>query len=96
MKSPSPRQLSRLGRLFAVLADPVRLRILQSLGAGPCSVTEIARSCGLKQPNTSKHLRVLRDAGIVAGSREGVVIRYEIVEPLVLEICETVCRGWSE
>jgi DNA-binding transcriptional ArsR family regulator len=96
MKPPSPRQLARLSRLFAVLSDPVRLRILHCLGDGPRSVTEIALTCGLKQPNTSKHLRVLRDAAIVAGGRDGVVVRYEIVEPLVLDICETVCRGWSD
>lgn len=51
--------------LHAVLADPTRRRILDLLLAAPRSVTELVGELGVTQPATSKHLRVLRDAGLV-------------------------------
>jgi DNA-binding transcriptional ArsR family regulator len=93
MISPTPRQLERLAELFAVLGDPARLRILQCLRAGPRSVGDIHRSCRLKQANTSKHLRVLRQADVVAAQREGTSVLYKVTEPLVLELCDLVCQG---
>jgi DNA-binding transcriptional ArsR family regulator len=47
------------------LAEPNRLQIVELLRDGPLSVGEIAESLGLKQPQVSKHLRVLSDAGLV-------------------------------
>lgn len=93
MTSPTPRQLERLAELFAVLGDPARLRILQCLRSGPHSVGDIHRACRLKQANTSKHLRVLREAGVVAAQREGTNVRYKVAEPIVLELCDLVCHG---
>jgi DNA-binding transcriptional ArsR family regulator len=50
---------------FAVLAEPNRLRILERLGTGERSVGELVAALGLSQPAVSKHLRVLREAGLV-------------------------------
>ncbi|MGK3990791.1 metalloregulator ArsR/SmtB family transcription factor [Sorangium sp. So ce136] len=50
---------------FAALADPTRLRIVELLRAGPRPVGEISDRLPLPQPQVSKHLRVLRDAGLV-------------------------------
>lgn len=91
MTAPTPQQLQRLAGLFSVLGDPARLRILQSLRDGSLSVGEIHRACRLKQANTSKHLRVLREARVVAPNRSGTTVRYEIAEPLVLDLCDLVC-----
>jgi DNA-binding transcriptional ArsR family regulator len=52
---------------FGALAEPSRLRIIELLRAGPLSVGEIAESLDIRQPQVSKHLRVLGDSGIVAG-----------------------------
>ncbi|WP_434045963.1 MULTISPECIES: ArsR/SmtB family transcription factor [Sorangium] len=51
--------------MFAALADPTRLRIVELLRAGPRPVGEICDRLPLPQPQVSKHLRVLRDAGLV-------------------------------
>ncbi len=51
---------------FVALGEPSRLRIVELLRRGPSSVTEIAESLGIRQPQVSKHLRVLSEAGIVA------------------------------
>ncbi len=50
---------------FDVLAEPTRRRILDLLLEQPRSVGELTERLGLTQPGTSKHLRVLRDAGLV-------------------------------
>lgn len=74
-----------------MLGDPVRLRILHCLRGGARSVGEIHGACGLKQANTSKHLRTLREAGVVVPQRSGTTVRYKIGEPLALELCDLVC-----
>lgn len=51
---------------FAVLAEPTRRRILDNLRAAERSVGELVGSLELPQPTVSKHLRVLRDAGLVS------------------------------
>jgi DNA-binding transcriptional ArsR family regulator len=53
--------------VFGALAEPSRLKIVELLRAGPLSVGEIATHLDIRQPQVSKHLRVLNDSGIVAG-----------------------------
>ena len=50
---------------FAALADPVRFEMVGMLGDGECSAGEIERALKISQPNASKHLRTLREAGLV-------------------------------
>jgi DNA-binding transcriptional ArsR family regulator len=50
---------------FAALAESNRLEIIELLREGPLTVGEIANRLGLNQPQTSKHLRILSDAGFV-------------------------------
>jgi len=51
--------------VLGALAQPVRLKIVELMREGPLSVGEIAQRLGLRQPQASKHLRVLSDAGLV-------------------------------
>ena len=51
--------------IFAALADPTRRRMMEALRAGERSAGEIERALGLPQPAASKHLRALRQAGLV-------------------------------
>lgn len=55
-----------LSRTFAALADPTRRAMLARLAAGPASVTELAEPFTISRPAVSQHLKVLRDAGLVA------------------------------
>ncbi len=50
---------------FDVVAEPARRTLLDLLLEGPRPVGELSRESGLSQPNTSRHLRVLREAGLV-------------------------------
>lgn len=56
--------------LWTALADPHRRAVIALLLERPRSVGEIVEACGLSQPSTSKHLRVLRDAGLVRVRQE--------------------------
>lgn len=56
---------------FDVLAEPARRELLDLLMAGSRPVGELAAEAGLSQPNTSRHLRILREAGLVGCRREG-------------------------
>lgn len=53
--------------LFRALGEPSRLRIIELLRTGAFSVGDIAAALGIRQPQVSKHLRVLSDAGLVVG-----------------------------
>ncbi|CAN5356054.1 metalloregulator ArsR/SmtB family transcription factor [soil metagenome] len=53
--------------IFGALSEPSRLKIVELLRAGPMSVGEIAEALSIRQPQVSKHLRVLGDSGIVTG-----------------------------
>ena len=66
-----------------MLADPVRRRILDLLLERPRPVGELVEQLGLSQPGTSKHLRVLRDAGLVRARQDAQRRWYELrPEPL--------------
>jgi DNA-binding transcriptional ArsR family regulator len=68
---------------FSVLAEPARRRILDLLLDRPRLVGDIAAELGLSQPGTSKHLRVLREAGLVRVRRDAQRRWYELrAEPL--------------
>jgi DNA-binding transcriptional ArsR family regulator len=57
--------------MFEVLAEPRRRRILDLLRAGPQTVGDLVSELGLSQPGVSKHLRVLREAGLVEAQADG-------------------------
>jgi DNA-binding transcriptional ArsR family regulator len=69
---------------FTVLAEPQRRRILEVLRDREASVSELVGVLALSQPAVSKHLRVLREAGLVVARRDAQRRVYRLVpEPLV-------------
>ena len=84
---------------FEVLAEPTRRRILDLLLDGERAVGELVKRLAISQPGVSKHLRVLRDAGLVSVRTEAQRRIYGIrPEPLeeVAEWLEPYRRLWSE
>jgi len=63
---------------FEVVAEPVRREILDILMHGPRAVGELVAETGLSQPNTSRHLRILREAGLVSSRSAGQRRLYEL------------------
>ncbi len=72
-------------RLCAALADPKRILLLYALGEGPKNVSELCQSLGLLQPTTSRHLRMLRERGLVRTQREGNMVIYALVDRRVID-----------
>ena len=81
---------------FKVLAEPVRLKLLQALEAGEQSVGVLAGTLDTTQPNVSKHLRVLQQAGFVQRRQDGNTVFYSIGDPCVYELCDLVCNSLQE
>ena len=67
------------------LADPTRILILYLLAENPRHVMELAEMSGASQPTVSRHLKVLRDRGLVTATREGNTIRYTLRDPRVIQ-----------
>ena len=91
MRPGSEQLLERIADRLKAMADPTRLRILHALQAGELCVTDILADVGGSQANVSKHLSVLRRAGLVEYRREGINVYYHIEDPAVFAICSTVC-----
>ncbi len=87
----SAGQLAAVARLFAVLAEPSRLALLQALHDGPLTVSQLIKTCALKQANVSRHLAVLHDHRLVKRKRTGASIHYQIAEPMIFSLCDLVC-----
>ena len=61
----------QLDRTFAALSDPTRRGILERLGRGSATITELAEPFGISLTGIKKHLQVLEDAGLVATEKVG-------------------------
>jgi ArsR family transcriptional regulator len=77
-----------LAGVFKALAHPIRLQIINLLRAGPRCVCEILPHLDSEQSNTSQHLAILRNQGIVESEREGTKVIYRLKTPEVLQIIE--------
>ncbi len=60
-----------LDQVFAALADPTRRSILQRLGQGSATITELAEPSGMSLTGCRKHVRILEDIGLVATEKAG-------------------------
>ena len=69
----------------AALSDPNRIFILYALNDGPLNVTELTNELGVPQPTISRHLKVLRERGLVFTERQGTVIIYHIADGRVIQ-----------
>jgi SAM-dependent methyltransferase len=64
--------------LFRVLGDPARLRLLRALSVDRFNVTELTGILGLAQSGVSRHLGLLKDAGLVSEERDGIYVYYRL------------------
>lgn len=83
---------------FAALADPTRVRIVEALAEHPLSVNEVVTMFTVSQPTISRHLRVLRDAGLVSVEPRGSSRLYRLEAAPLREIdrwLDRYRRFWS-
>lgn len=91
-QNPLPvAMLEKISGTFRAMADVSRLEILQTLMAGPCTVSEVVGKTGKGQANVSKHLSILLAAGLVSRKKQGTQAIYQIADPIVYSLCDVVC-----
>ncbi|MCA9937229.1 MAG: winged helix-turn-helix transcriptional regulator [Anaerolineales bacterium] len=87
-------QLQELHLLHAnicqALGDPKRLQILYALHEQPRHVTALADDLGMPQPTMSRHLRVLRQRGLVTTRRDGPAVIYDLVDTRIIDVLNTM------
>lgn len=70
--------------VLEVIAEPTRRRILDAVRDAECSVNDLVERVGMHQPGVSRHLKVLRDAGLVQVRRDAQRRMYRLrAEPLM-------------
>jgi DNA-binding transcriptional ArsR family regulator len=90
----TPEALDLVAARFRVLAEPVRLRILQALDAnGEMSIGALTAAVELSQPNVSKHVKILTDAGLVTRRQDGNVVYCAVADESVFRLCDVVCSS---
>jgi len=76
--------------LLKAFAHPIRLQIIELLLSGlheeGCSVNSIQKILGIPQPTISQHLQILRNKGIIDGTKKGVVVCYKVIDKRVVNI----------
>lgn len=77
------------------LGDPTRRAIFEQLSAGPRAVGEIAEQLPVSRPAVSQHLRVLKDAGLVAERREGTRRIYRLDPDGLAAVRDYFDRFWD-
>lgn len=85
-----PTTLAERVKVLKAIASVPRLAMLEALDAGDLSVGELAAVAGSDISTVSRHLSVLRDAGIVSSERSGSLVICHLVTPCVLEFCRCV------
>ncbi len=73
------RNMENITKIYKALSDPNRLRILKILEHGEKCVCKIPDMLGLANSTVSKHLSILRDAGLIQGRKEGKWVHYSLV-----------------
>ena len=95
-KNLSPEALGLIASRFKVLSEPIRLQILHNLQDGEKSVGEITDAIQTSQPNVSKHLKILQNAGITKREQKGNTVFYSIADESIFTLCELVCDRLEE
>jgi len=97
MKSPFPKHVyNRNAEIYKVLANPIRLEILNTIKYQETSVEDLVDMLQLKKANVSQHLAMLRHARLVSTRREGLNIYYRIIDPRIIEPCRILKEVWEQ
>ena len=74
----------------SALADPTRLILLYALASGPRNVSELTNEMSVPQPTISRHLKILRDRGMVLANRQGMNVQYSLADSRIVEALDTL------
>ncbi len=78
------------------LSNPQRLLLVCSLVGGERSVRDLEETLGIRQPGLSQQLAELREAGLIAGRKEGKTVHYRLADPRVVRLITTMHELFCE
>lgn len=87
----TPDIIELVAQRFRALAEPARLRILNSMRDGEVTVSGLVDDTGLSQANVSKHLQLLHTLGFVKRRKEGLFAYYSLADKSVFALCDIMC-----
>ena len=86
---PDPELAQEIFKLHAslcsALADPRRILLLYEIAERPSCVNELAVRLGISQPAASRHLKILRENGLIDSSAQGSAVKYQLADPRVIQ-----------
>lgn len=81
--------------LFEAIAEPNRRRLLELIGSGEMPAGDLVEASGLSQPGVSKHLRHLREAGLVSVRADGQKRLYRVERDRLLPLAAWIQQFWA-
>ncbi|MFN9622871.1 MAG: ArsR/SmtB family transcription factor [Cyanobacteriota bacterium] len=90
-EEPDPLTFEQAQPLLRALADPIRLRVVEALGAGERCVCDLTTNLELAQPKLSFHLKVMKEAGLISARQQGRWIYYRLEPTPLLRL-----RDWLD
>jgi len=81
---------AKVSETLKALAHPARLKMVAGLLKNECNVAQIQKVLGLPQSTISQHLRILKNADIIKGRREGTKTCYRVIDARVRKIVEII------
>jgi len=84
---------SEAAKILKALAHPARIRLMRRLASEECCVSEVEKCLRISQPNVSQHLRILKSAGLIAGTRRERRICYRIADERARAILGILSKG---
>ena len=82
----------KFNEILKALAHPARLKMVAGLLKDECNVAQIQKVLGLPQSTISQHLKILKNAGIIKGRKEGTKTCYRVVDVRVRKIVQVIMR----
>jgi rhodanese-related sulfurtransferase len=92
MHSPKRDLFAQLARIGTALTSAIRLEILELLAQGERSVDDLSRLAGTTVANTSQHLQKLRQAGLIAGRKQGQFVFYRLASDRAVELLSALAK----
>ncbi len=87
--NPSSNLVQEINQLHAeicsALADPSRILMLYKLSENPWIVGDLAKEIDISQPATSRHLKILRQRGLVKATRKGASVEYSLIDERLIQ-----------
>ncbi len=90
------REITELhAEVCSAIADPRRILLLYAIHEQPRNVSELAEYVGISQPAASRHLKILRERGLLVAKQRGASVEYHLTDPRLIDalnILRTVLR----